>query len=197
MQPANEFAHGLLEEAAPYRWRAVSSVRCHTQAPFSAKRYVRYRTDALRVLDTVGIDCSDEALMEPLQAIEDLPTSLTDRGLMLTVAGVIFVNGTAELKAVASTLDQVVVILGRHAGREVVIEGHTDSLGSDGYNHGLSQRRADMVKSYLIDHGVPAPRLIALGKGGSSPVAGNHTAAGRQRNSRVEVIIRDAPVTAS
>jgi outer membrane protein OmpA-like peptidoglycan-associated protein len=134
--------------------------------------------------------------LEPVQQIEDLPTSLTDRGLMLTLAGVIFVNGTAELKA-ATTLDQVVVLLGRHAGREVMIEGHTDSLGSDGYNHGLSQRRADTVKSYLIEHGVAARRLIALGKGGSSPVAGNHTAAGRQRNSRVEVIIRDAPTKTS
>jgi outer membrane protein OmpA-like peptidoglycan-associated protein len=131
--------------------------------------------------------------LELVPQIEDLPTSLTDRGLMLTVAGVIFVNGTAELKSTATMLDQVVVMLGQHAGREVTIEGHTDNLGSDGYNHGLSQRRADSVKSYLIDHGVAALRLIALGKGGSSPVAGNHTAAGRQRNSRVEVIIRDNP----
>jgi outer membrane protein OmpA-like peptidoglycan-associated protein len=109
----------------------------------------------------------------------------------MTLEGVNFVNGRAELKPAMSSLDRLVAFLAAHADRNVIIEGHTDSLGSEGYNHGLSQRRADTVKSYLIEHGVAAPRLTALGKGGSSPVAGNHTAAGRQRNARVEVIVQE------
>jgi outer membrane protein OmpA-like peptidoglycan-associated protein len=112
---------------------------------------------------------------------------------MLTLNGTLFVNGRAELKPTNHALDRLVEVLSRNGDSEVIIEGHTDSLGSEGYNHGLSQRRADSVKSYLIAHGVAPLRLTALGKGGSSPVAGNHTSAGRQRNSRIEVVVQTAP----
>ena len=59
-----------------------------------------------------------------------------------------------------------------------MIEGYTDNVGSDDYNQGLSQRRADSVKSYLIGQGIGSIRLIAAGKGESAPVAGNDSAAG-------------------
>ena len=128
--------------------------------------------------------------MDPPMPSEEMSAKLTERGLMMTLEGVNFINGRAELKPAMGSLDKLVAFLGQHADRNVMIEGHTDSLGSDGYNHGLSQRRADCVKSYLIAHGVAAPRLTALGKGGSDPVAGNHTSAGRLRNARVEVIVQ-------
>lgn len=128
--------------------------------------------------------------LESAQQTSESQGTLTERGLMWTIEGVNFVNGRAELHPVTEALDRLVAFLGRYVGRDVLIEGYTDSLGSDGYNHGLSQRRADTVMSYLIAHGVSAPRLTALGKGASNPVAGNHTAAGRQRNSRVEVLVQ-------
>nr|PZN61846.1 MAG: hypothetical protein DIU62_12980 [Pseudomonadota bacterium] len=71
-----------------------------------------------------------------------------------------------------------------------VIEGHTDSSGSDEYNLRLSQRRAEAVMKYLVDGGVPASRLRAQGFGESQPVADNSTPEGRAQNRRV-VLRRD------
>ena len=71
----------------------------------------------------------------------------------------------------------------------MVIEGHTDSVGSETYNLDLSQRRADAVRDFLLQNGVNAAQLTTHGYGKASPVASNSTAEGRQRNRRVEVII--------
>jgi outer membrane protein OmpA-like peptidoglycan-associated protein len=77
-----------------------------------------------------------------------------------------------------------------------MIEGHTDSVGGDDYNQGLSQRRADSVRSYLVRQGVDAARVTTMGAGEGTPVAGNDSEAGRQQNRRVEVIISN-PALAS
>jgi OOP family OmpA-OmpF porin len=69
----------------------------------------------------------------------------------------------------------------------VLIEGHTDSVGSDAYNLSLSQRRADAVKSYLVSKGIAASRIESRGMGESKPVASNETAMGRAENRRVEI----------
>jgi outer membrane protein OmpA-like peptidoglycan-associated protein len=71
----------------------------------------------------------------------------------------------------------------------VLIEGHTDDVGSDESNFNLSQRRANSVKSYLVGQGIESSRLSTSGLGEGSPVAGNDTSTGRQQNRRVEVII--------
>jgi outer membrane protein OmpA-like peptidoglycan-associated protein len=70
------------------------------------------------------------------------------------------------------------------------IEGHTDSTGTSEYNMGLSQRRADSVRGYLVDQGVPASRINAVGYGETHPKASNNTPEGRQLNRRVEIHIR-------
>jgi outer membrane protein OmpA-like peptidoglycan-associated protein len=72
----------------------------------------------------------------------------------------------------------------------VIVEGHTDSTGSDAYNQALSQRRADAVLNYLVRKGVPANRLTARGFGKSSPVASNDTREGRALNRRVELEVK-------
>jgi outer membrane protein OmpA-like peptidoglycan-associated protein len=72
------------------------------------------------------------------------------------------------------------------------VEGHTDSLGSEGYNTTLSEERAKVAKAYLIARGVPERQLATLGHGEAQPVASNHDDEGRQRNRRVEVINRGA-----
>ena len=71
----------------------------------------------------------------------------------------------------------------------VLIEGYTDSVGSDDYNQALSSRRAESVQSYLVGQGIDRGRLTASGLGESAPVADNESAMGRQLNRRVEVII--------
>ncbi|WP_299814287.1 OmpA family protein [uncultured Jannaschia sp.] len=71
----------------------------------------------------------------------------------------------------------------------VQVIGHTDSDGEAAYNQDLSERRANSVASVLISQGVPAARIIPIGRGESQPIATNNTAAGKQQNRRVEVVI--------
>jgi hypothetical protein len=77
-----------------------------------------------------------------------------------------------------------------------MIEGHTDNKGGDDYNQKLSESRANAVKKYLVDKGVKAERIIAKGFGLSKPIATNDTAEGREKNRRVEFIIRKQDATA-
>ncbi|NYT35306.1 OmpA family protein [Allopusillimonas soli] len=71
----------------------------------------------------------------------------------------------------------------------LIATGHTDSIGTEKYNQGLSERRANSVKQYLIGQGVPADRIYAEGKGELQPVATNKTREGRAQNRRVEIEI--------
>jgi outer membrane protein OmpA-like peptidoglycan-associated protein len=97
----------------------------------------------------------------------------------------------------ASNLDKLADFLEQYPERTAEIEGHTDNVGSADLNRGLSQRRADSVKNYLVQQGVESSRLSTTGKGFDSPVAGNDSAAGRQQNRRVEIIISESNATSS
>ena len=133
---------------------------------------------------------------EMQQQIDALKAKATDRGLVLTLGDVLFTSGRAELKTGATGhLDQLVAFLNRYPDRTVMIEGYTDNVGTADYNQGLSERRAQAVRSYLTNQGIAQARLSATGKGEADPVTGNDTAAGRQRNRRVEVVINTAAVT--
>jgi outer membrane protein OmpA-like peptidoglycan-associated protein len=128
--------------------------------------------------------------------IDALQAKVTDRGLVLTLGDVLFSTGKADLKLGSTgNLNKLVVFMAKYPDRTAAIEGYTDSVGTEDYNQGLSERRADSVRSYLVGQGVDSSRLSASGKGQGSPVAGNDTAEGRQQNRRVEVIINN-PATA-
>lgn len=87
-----------------------------------------------------------------------------------------------------STLDQVVDTLNRYPEVRVEVDGHTDSVGTDAYNQGLSSRRAQIVAIYLTDHGIASDRITGVeGFGESHPIAPNDTANGRAQNRRVEL----------
>jgi len=104
--------------------------------------------------------------------------------------GVLFDSGGATLsKAAEQRLDTVAHALGAYKDRPILIEGYTDSQGSDTKNQELSQRRADAVRSYLEQRGVEAGQIRSVGKGESNPVASNDTAEGRASNRRVEIVI--------
>ena len=87
-----------------------------------------------------------------------------------------------------AVLDQAAATLKEWGDVKVEVAGHTDSRGADGYNMNLSQRRAEAVRSYMIDKGVAADRLTAKGYGESRPVADNGTEDGRFQNRRVELV---------
>ncbi|HEY9098540.1 MAG TPA: OmpA family protein [Thiobacillus sp.] len=84
-------------------------------------------------------------------------------------------------------IDKNVLVLKDWGNIKIEISGHTDSVGSDRYNMGLSLRRAHAVRDYLISKGIPASHLIATGFGESDPVESNDTDAGRAKNRRVEL----------
>jgi outer membrane protein OmpA-like peptidoglycan-associated protein len=118
----------------------------------------------------------------------------TDRGLVLTLGDVLFETGRADLRAGSvADLDQLARFLAKYPDRTVTIEGHTDSVGGEDYNVGLSHRRAESVRSYLLRQGIDTTRIQTQGMGESVPVASNDTAGGRQQNRRVEIIVSNPP----
>lgn len=124
------------------------------------------------------------------QQIADLNAKETERGLVVTLGDLLFATARTELKGNATNhLDKLAAFLNRHPDRSVIIEGYTDSVGSESANLTLSQGRAESVNSYLMQQGVAPGRLHVVAKGESMPVASNASATGRQLNRRVEVII--------
>jgi outer membrane protein OmpA-like peptidoglycan-associated protein len=137
---------------------------------------------------------SDQQAAELQRQIDVLQAKPTDHGLVLTLGDVLFTTGRADLKPGATgNLNKLVAFLDKYPDRSVAIQGYTDSVGSEDYNQGLSERRANSVKSYLAGQGIGSTRLSASGKGRSDPVADNDSAAGRQQNRRVEVVISNPP----
>lgn len=124
--------------------------------------------------------------------IDQLEAEITDRGLVLTLGDLLFATDRSILEPGADRhLDRLIGFLERYPERRVEIEGHTDNVGNGKYNLGLSQRRAESVLNYLTGHGIDPNRLSALGLGQARPIASNQTAAGRQQNRRVEIIIEN------
>lgn len=128
--------------------------------------------------------------------IEALKAKQSERGIVLTLGDILFESGKADLMPGAMlTMDKLAEFLQKHAERNVLIEGHTDSVGGDTYNLGLSQRRADAVMTVLIAKGITPNRIMTKGYGKKYPVASNATSAGRQQNRRVEIIILEEGVS--
>ncbi|MCA9665596.1 MAG: OmpA family protein [Myxococcales bacterium] len=114
---------------------------------------------------------------------------------IITLSGsVLFTSGKSALLPVArQKLKQVVIALkAQQKSRKMLIKGHTDSRGSKSRNRELSRLRAEAVRDFLIEQGLDANRITAVGKGASEPVATNRTAEGRANNRRVEIVLKKA-----
>ena len=123
-------------------------------------------------------------------ALQDLQAAQTSRGIVLTLDDVLFDTGRAQLKSGAQrSLDQIAAFLNENPERRVQVEGFTDSQGTDDYNLELSQSRADAVAMAIIQRGIDAQRVRALGYGEEFPVASNTSPGSRQLNRRVEIIV--------
>ena len=119
-----------------------------------------------------------------------LQTRDSARGLIVNMSDVLFDTGSYTLKSGArEKLAKISGIVLAHPGLNLQIEGHTDSVGSDEMNQQLSERRADSVRDFLAEQGVPGSAITAKGFGKTQPVASNDTAEGRQRNRRVELVV--------
>jgi outer membrane protein OmpA-like peptidoglycan-associated protein len=119
-----------------------------------------------------------------------LETRETARGLIVNLSDVLFDTGSATLKpGTREKLARVSGILLSHPELKLQVEGHTDSVGDEVYNQRLSENRADSVRSYLVAQGIASSAVTTKGFGKSQPVASNDTAAGRQQNRRVELVV--------
>jgi outer membrane protein OmpA-like peptidoglycan-associated protein len=119
-----------------------------------------------------------------------LETRDTPRGLVVNMGDVLFATGKYDLRPEAQlVLAKLSGIILSHPGLHLAVEGFTDSVGGDEFNSKLSQQRADTVREYLITQGLPDGTVTATGFGKANPVADNETAAGRQKNRRVEIVV--------
>jgi len=124
--------------------------------------------------------------------LKELQAQQTERGLLVTLGDVLFEFGKANLLPTAGQrLDQLADFLRQYPDRKLIIEGHTDSVGSEAANQALSERRAQAVQQALLMRGVDPARMSARGYGKAYPVASNATPEGRALNRRVEVVIAD------
>jgi outer membrane protein OmpA-like peptidoglycan-associated protein len=125
-----------------------------------------------------------------VQLNQILQTRDTARGLIVNMSDVLFDTAQYTLKPGArEKLAKVSGIILAHPGLKIEVEGHTDSVGGDEYNMKLSENRANAVRTYLVDQGVARESVTARGFGKTTPVADNATAAGRQMNRRVELVV--------
>ncbi len=154
--------------------------------------------DATRLAAAEAASDSARNAEDMQRQIDALQARETERGIVLTLGDVLFTSGRADLKAgAAGNLDRLVAFLNQNRERSVDIEGHTDNVGSDDSNLGLSQRRAESVKSFLVRQGIDSGRVATSGKGEQQPIADNESEGGRQQNRRVEVIIGNPAVPLS
>jgi outer membrane protein OmpA-like peptidoglycan-associated protein len=127
--------------------------------------------------------------------IAELNAKETERGLIVTLGDVLFETGKSQLKSsAADNLTKLSSFLKAYPERTLLIEGHTDNVGTEESNFTLSQLRAEAVLSYLLAQGISHNRLAAYGKGESAPVASNDSVSGRALNRRVEVVIANPSV---
>src|SRR5580765_2626277 len=127
-------------------------------------------------------------LLQQLNSV--LQTSDSPRGLVVNMGDVLFDFGKYNLKPDTKiTLAKLAGIIQSHPGLHLAIEGHTDNIGSDEANMKLSQQRGDTVREFLVQQGLVADTVTAVGLGKAEPVADNSTNEGRQKNRRVEIIV--------
>lgn len=166
----------LRDQVAAERARATQ-----TEAELASAREELQRRDAANRLRV-------ETMQQEIAKLAQTRTS--ERGFIITLPGLFFDSGKAALKTGAkNALAKIADQLRTSLEMSIAIEGHTDGTGSDTLNQALSEKRAAAVRDYLVSRGIPAARLTTTGLGESAPVATNDTAAGRQQNRRVELII--------
>ena len=108
----------------------------------------------------------------------------------MNMSDVLFDTGKYTLKpGTQVSLAKVATILQLYPGLKVQVEGYTDSVGSDEFNQKLSENRANAVRDFLVQNGVPSANATAAGFGKDKPVADNSTAAGRAQNRRVNLVV--------
>ena len=138
-----------------------------------------------RMIDNAKKKCADEGGLWDSKKNKCMPNPLKDL-LAKSLTDVNFKTGSAELTASSLPyLDTIAKSLSDYPELLLTITGHTDSDGTDEYNQALSDKRADSVKTYLVNKGIADNKIISVGKGESEPIATNDTKEGKEKNRRV------------
>jgi len=170
---ANQDAARANQDAAA----AANAAAADRDRAMLAEQQAREARDRLAVMET---------------RIIEIEGSQTDRGILVTLGDVLFEFGKADLLPVAEPrLDRLANFLKQFPEKKLLVEGYTDSIGSESYNRELSRRRAEAVHAALIRRGVDPARMAVEGYGKAFPVADNSNPTGRQMNRRVEVVVSD------
>lgn len=176
------------EQVAMTRMKAGEEERQRILLTAREAEVERARAEAANAQAQVAQSAAEKQRLA--RQLEEMQAQQTNRGIVLTLDDVLFDTGRAELKPSATrSIDQIAAFLNENPERRVQVEGFTDSQGSDEYNRQLSQRRADAVAQAIIQRGIQAERVRALGYGEEYPVASNDSAGSRQLNRRVEIIV--------
>lgn len=148
----------------------------------------RFLSASLIALALFAGGCATQPPIPPVT----LAVAQIDRGVMVWLPdSVLFEFGKSmlDLNEAGPYLDRVAQLLREKSGSDVLLEGHTDNVGSESYNRTLSERRAEVVRQALLTRGVPEARLRAAGLGMTQPLAPNDTETGRRLNRRVEIVM--------
>ena len=173
------------------QWRRLAEAR--TKDDEAKARAVRQTEDA----EAKALAAEQAKAAALANELASLKAQHTDRGMVLTVGDVLFAPGRAEVGPGAQrSIDKLAEFLGTYSKRNVLIEGHTDNLGNEDFNVKLSQQRADAVRDLLTARGISPQRVRTKGYGPKFPVVDNDSAAGRQQNRRVEVLVLNEGVSA-
>jgi outer membrane protein OmpA-like peptidoglycan-associated protein len=140
---------------------------------------------------------SDKSIADDLESrikasgLKDIDVKTTDRGVTITAGALNFPADSAEITAgTAKRLDALVGLLKGYQDKKMLIQGHTADVGDKGSQKDLSVKRAKAVADYLVKKGAAkASQLVIEGLGGTVPLAGNDTDAGRAKNRRVEITL--------
>jgi outer membrane protein OmpA-like peptidoglycan-associated protein len=194
---AEEISSRLSRERAEADAARVAAERARAEAETAVQRLNEERAaaqaDAERARQLAAAAESEknelrEKLQKQLSLI--LETKETARGLIVSMPDVLFDFNQSTLRAGArEKLAKVAGVLLAYPDLRVAVEGHTDNVGSDDYNQRLSERRAESVRGYLTQQGIPEASIAARGFGESRPVVSNDADAGRQQNRRVELVV--------
>ena len=188
---ADEFrAHRRIAEGAAERDRILLEARTHEaqRAEQAAQNEAREASAAREQAET-----QQGELQAERQQLAGLKARETERGLELDIASdLLFDTGSATLKPGATLqLDRLADFMRANPRTRIIVEGYTDSRGSESFNQRLSQQRAQAVADSLTAQGIAQDRIQAVGRGKNFPVASNSTPTGRQENRRVDVVLSD------
>lgn len=192
MSVANAAAARTSAQLQARTQEADAAQRSATEAQRTAAE--AQRSASLARTDTVEAQRQAAMAMERNRMLEarmaELNAKKTPRGLVITLGDVLFDVDRSALRPNGTRMvDRLAEVLKADPQRTVLVEGFTDSTGADAYNQTLSTERADAVRVALPAQGIASNRVVSRGYGKANPVGSNDTAAGRQMNRRVEIVL--------